>query len=51
MDEQSPSMKVTIRGQAIARTIVDGGSGVNLINKNTCDKLGIIKWDARPLFG
>ena len=50
MDEQSPSIKVTIRGQEIARTIVDNGSGVNVINKTTCDKLRITKWDACPFW-
>ena len=48
MDEQSPSIKVTIRGEEIARTIVHGGLGVNVIDKTTCDKLGITKWDACP---
>ena len=46
MDEQSPSIKVIIRGQEVARTIVDGGSGVNVINNTTCDKLEFTKWDA-----
>ena len=48
MDEQSPSIKVIIRGQEVAGTIVDGGSGVNVINEITCDKLGITKWDVCP---
>ena len=46
MDEQSPSIKVIIWGQEVAGTIVESGSGVNVINKITCDKLGITKWDA-----
>ena len=50
MDEQSPSIKVTIRGQEIARTIVDNGSGVNVINNTTSDKLGITKSDACPFW-
>ena len=50
MDEQSPSIKVIIRGHEVARTIVDGGSGANVINKTTCDKLGITKWDAYPFW-
>ena len=50
MDEQSPSIKVTIRGEEIARTIVHGGLGVNVIDKTTCDKLGITKWDACPFW-
>ena len=48
MDEQSPSIKVVIQGQEVIDTIVDGRSGVNVINKITCDRLGITKWDACP---
>ena len=48
MDEQSPSIKVIIRGQEVTETIVDGGLGVNVINKITHDRLGITKWDACP---
>ena len=46
MDEHSPSIKVIIQGHEVARTIVNGGSWVNFINKTTYDKLGITKWDA-----
>ena len=41
MDEYSPSIKVIIRGQEIPHCIINGGSGVNVINKTTCDQLGI----------
>mgnify|MGYP000341315175 FL=1 len=50
MDEQSPTIKVVIQGQEVVGAIVDGGSGVNVINKTTCDRLGIRKWDACPLW-
>ena len=50
MDEQNPSIKVIIYGQEIENVIVDGGSGVNVINKTTCDKLGITKWEACPFW-
>ena len=43
MDEQSRSIKGIIWGQEVATTIVDGGLGVNVINKITCDNLGITK--------
>ena len=52
MDEQSSSIKVIIRGQEVAETIFDSGSGVNVINKTTYDKIRITKWDTntvRPL--
>ena len=29
---------------------MDGGSGVNVINKTTCDRLGITKWEACPFW-
>ena len=29
---------------------MDGGSGVNVINKITCDRLGITKWEACPFW-
>ena len=48
MDEQSPVIKVVIQGQEVAGVIVDGGFGVNVINKTTCDRLAIRKWDACP---
>ena len=50
MDEQSPAIKVVIQRQEVAGAIVDGGSGVNVINKTTCDRLGIRKWDACPVW-
>ena len=39
MDEQSHSIKIIIWGQQIPHNIVDGGLGVNVINKNTYDQL------------
>ena len=50
INEHSPSIKVMIRGQKVTCSIVDGGSGVNVINKRTCDRLGIAKWDACPFW-
>ena len=50
MDEQSPSVKVFIRGQEIPHSIVDGGSRVNVINKNACDRLGITDWELCPFW-
>ena len=43
MDEQNPSIRVIIHGQEIDDAIVDGRSGVNVINKTTCDRSGITK--------
>ena len=50
MDEQNPSIKFIINGQEIDNVIVDGGSGVTVINKTTCDKRGIMKWEACPFW-
>ena len=50
MHEQRPSIKVVSQGQEVAGAIVDGGYGVNVINKTTCDRLGIKKWDACPFW-
>ena len=41
MDEHSPSIEVIIKGQEVSRSIVDGVSGVNVINKLICDRLNI----------
>ena len=46
MDEQNPTIKVVIQGQEVVGAFLDVGSGVNVINKTTCDRLGIRKWDA-----
>ena len=41
VDISSPTIMVIIKGKEITRTIIDGGSGVNVINQRTCDTLGI----------
>ena len=50
MDEQTLSIKVVIWGKDVTDTIVNDGSGVNVINKFTCDWLRITKWDACPFW-
>ena len=45
MDEQSTRTKVIIHGQEVL-----GSIRVNVINKNTCDQLGIRKWEACPFW-
>ena len=44
MYEHSLSIKFIIKGQEVAGSIVDGGSGLNIINKQTCEQLKI-KWE------
>ena len=41
VDTSNPSIKMIVKGKEIIRTIIDGGSGVNVISKRTCDTLGI----------
>ena len=41
LDDQNPVVKLIIRGMEVPEVIIDGGSGVNVINKTTCDQLGI----------
>ena len=50
MDEQSLIIKVIIHGQEVSGSIVDGGSGVNVINKTTSNRLGITTWNACPFW-
>ena len=49
MNKQSPTIKVIIKGQEVLGSIFDGGSSVNVINKLTCDQLGI-KWETCPFW-
>ena len=46
--DHSPSIKVIIKGHEVPGSIIDGGSGVNVINKITCDRLGI-KWETMSI--
>ena len=39
-----------IKGKEIAGTIIDGGSGVNVISRHTCDNLGIREWEPCPFW-
>ena len=50
MDEQNPLIKVILYGQEIKNVIVDGGSRVNVINKVTCDMLGITEGETCPFW-
>ena len=45
IDHQNPAIKVVLQGKEIPGCIVDGGSRVNLINKATCNRLGITEWE------
>ena len=40
VDTSSPAITVIVKGKEIGGRIIDGGLGVNVINKRTCDTLG-----------
>ena len=48
VDTSSSAITVIVKGKEIAETIIDGGSGVNVINRRTCDNLGIREWELCP---
>ena len=50
VDTRSPTITVIVKGKEIAGTIIDGGSGVNIISKRTCDTLGIREWEPCPFW-
>ena len=50
VDTSSPALTVIVKGKEIAGTIIDGGSGVNVISKRTCDTLGIRDWEPCPFW-
>ena len=47
IDEHSPSIKVIIEGQEVTGSRVNGGLGMNVINKLTCHRLDI-NWETYP---
>ena len=50
VDTSSLAIRVIVKGKKIAGAIVDGGSGVNVINKRTCDTFGIREWEPYPFW-
>ena len=50
VDHRNPAIKLVLQGQEVAGCIIDGGSGVNVISANTCEKLGISNWEACPFW-
>jgi hypothetical protein len=45
MECECPSIEAIIGGQKVTGILIDGGSGVNVINMATCWQLGITKWE------
>ena len=48
INHQNPALKVMVHGKEIVGCVVDGGSGLNIINKATCNSLDIISWENCP---
>ena len=48
VDHHNPAIKVVLHGQEVIGCIIDGGSGVNVISKTTCSRLGITEWEPCP---
>ena len=47
-DKNNLAITAIIKGREVPGTIVDGGSGVNVISQRTCDTLGIQEWEPCP---
>ena len=50
VDTSSPAITIIVKGKEIAGTIIDGGSGMNVISRRTCDTLGIREWEPFPFW-
>ena len=50
MDSQNLSVQILVRGQQVSGSIIDGGSGVNVIIEATCSKLDITEWESSPFW-
>jgi hypothetical protein len=45
MDCDCPSIDAILGGQLVPKILIDGGSGVNVINLAICRQLGITTWE------
>ena len=50
VDTNSPTITAIVKGKELPGTIIDGGSGVNVISLRTCDALGIQEWEPCPFW-
>ena len=50
VDTNSLIVTLINKGKEVTGTIVDGGSGVNVIIRRTCDTLGIQEWESCPFW-
>ena len=50
VDTNSPTVKIIIKGNDVLGNIIDGGYLANVINRRTCDTLGIREWESCPFW-
>ena len=50
VDTNNPTITTIVKGREVPGTIVDGGSGLNVISQQTCDTLGIQEWEPCPFW-
>ena len=48
VDTNNPAVMITIKRNVVLETIIDRGFGVNVINRRTCDTLGLREWEPYP---
>ena len=44
MDTRVPEISVEYRGIQIDNVLIDGGAGVNIVTKTTCERFGWLDW-------
>ena len=49
-DTNIPAIIAILKGREVLRTIIDGGSGINVISQRTCDTLRIQEWEPCPFW-
>ena len=50
VDTNSPTITTIVKGKELPGTVIDGGSGVNVISLRTCTTLGIQEWEPCPFW-
>ena len=50
VNHHNPTIKVILQGEEIPGCIIDGGSGVNVISKAICNRMGLTDWEACPFW-
>mgnify|MGYP000011049417 CR=1 FL=1 len=48
VNDHNPTIKIIIKEEEISGCIIEGSSGVNVISRETYNRLGIATWEACP---